>query len=87
MECLVYKSGAYTSASTCLDNCDIFTTNIVEKLNETKREGVSVCRVPVEDQCTVVFEYSYDENNMLVVTAEEKMTCRVIPDLFGNIYS
>ncbi|XP_019772108.2 integrin beta-PS-like [Dendroctonus ponderosae] len=87
VECVVYKSGAYASSSTCSDHCDIFTTNIVKKLNDTKREGVNVCRVPVEDQCTVVFEYSYDENNMLFVTAEEKMTCRIIPDLFVYIIS
>ncbi|KAH1024081.1 hypothetical protein HUJ05_003640 [Dendroctonus ponderosae] len=83
----VILKGAYASSSTCSDHCDIFTTNIVKKLNDTKREGVNVCRVPVEDQCTVVFEYSYDENNMLFVTAEEKMTCRIIPDLFVYIIS
>lgn len=84
MECQAYKSGVFANVSDCALNCTGFTTKLVKKLNETVSESATKCRVAVEGDCTIVFEYTYNENGDLVVIAEEEKICPYLPPLLGQ---
>lgn len=86
VECQAYKSGVFANVSDCALNCTSFTTKLVKKLNETASESATKCRVAVEGDCTMVFEYTYNENGDLVVIAEEEKICPYLPPLLVYIH-
>ncbi|CAH1183024.1 unnamed protein product [Ceutorhynchus assimilis] len=82
VECQAYGTGIYANSSSCLENCTLFRTEIVEKL---ENRGGKRCRVVVEKDCTMVFEYSYDKDEKLTVSAEKQKICPEPPPLLAII--
>ncbi|XP_066138889.1 integrin beta-PS-like [Euwallacea fornicatus] len=79
VECQAYQSGPLANSTVCANNCTTFSTQIIKKLDETTNKGGQKCRVLVEGDCTIQFEYSYDEDDNLVLVAEENKICPYLP--------
>lgn len=82
MECQAYHTGLYDKDQ-CKSNCTAFQTIIVEKF--TNDDDIKKCRVPDNDRCIIIFDYSYGENRELVVRAQKEKLCAGPPNLLGEL--
>lgn len=87
VECQAYKTGTYDE-SECNIKCHAFVTNVVEKIDEENiDEDVKICRTPDNSGCTILFQYTYDENKELIVKAQKYKICSEIVNVFGKYAS
>ncbi|KAF5269170.1 hypothetical protein FQR65_LT02470 [Abscondita terminalis] len=85
VECQAYKSGLYDQ-SECSLKCTAFTTSVVDKISEDNvEENVKICRTPDNSGCTIIFQYMYDDNKELVVTAQRTKICSERVDVLAII--
>lgn len=83
VECQAYKSGTY-SQTDCPIKCTAFTVSVIDKINEEDvDESVKICRTPDNSGCTIIFQYAYDENNEITVTAQRTKICTERADILA----
>lgn len=69
----------------CNVKCVDFSVELVEKIEEddTKAE-TKICRAPDDSGCTIIFEYLYNSQNELIVTAQKDKICSEIANVWGK---
>lgn len=82
VECQAYGTGLYDK-SQCELNCTTFKTEIVDKFRND--DEIKKCRVPDKAGCIIIFEYTYGENNELIVRAQKEKLCAGPPNVLAWI--
>lgn len=75
VECQAYKTGSLNATcETCTNSLEL-----VDKFDEEFNPEVKDCQVLLNHGCRMHFQYSYDQNQLIVVRALKEKICSVPP--------
>ncbi|XP_057656374.1 integrin beta-PS-like isoform X1 [Diorhabda carinulata] len=83
VECQVYKAGIYKDV--CDTNCTLFKTEKLRKFDIEENGEFKKCKILDINSCIINFEYSYTEDDKLIVKALDKKICPEPPNVLAWI--
>uniref|UniRef100_A0A1I8PFU3 Integrin beta n=1 Tax=Stomoxys calcitrans TaxID=35570 RepID=A0A1I8PFU3_STOCA len=74
-QCQVYQTGPLKNPQDCRTNCTLFKPIEVDKIEIEESKGEYLCTFYDENECKFKFKYSNNEDNKIVVVAQNKLEC------------
>ncbi|XP_017784338.1 PREDICTED: integrin beta-PS-like [Nicrophorus vespilloides] len=88
VQCKTYNSGKLKDS--CDISCSQYQFNKVKQIKESEETEDSdfrkVCKLPIEQNCVMVFSYFYNDDKDISVDAESKMRCSKPIDILALVF-